>query len=506
MSVQGQKINGFSRYALDKTLRHSPMTSRISIGIFLFALAIRGALLAINETFIGLDPYWSYQARAGLFLVLSDFGTIPLDEAFETLRHMTVDAAVQAWPVMDRGIVYLHLLLKSVFGTTSYMSLQGLSLVVDALLVFPVMSIAYALSQNKKIAYSAGFLYGIFLPQVWIAIQPDYNAWLTTGYILTTWLYLNIITLTQGGHRWRSLLVYSAALFVVMLIVNQIRSTIIFLPIGMAAWWWATTLLTTRSLAFPRRNWPPALALLGVGILVIGVSGALNKSARDDASPVRSTLGHAFWTGVGQFDNPYGLRDADGSPMVFYQRETGITETDTTTGGVAYNAWLTQRAGKFIKEHPVLYASMVARRALWILFPNMPFTAVADKAAYDRSPIELTRIKNRIELQKKHGRLSPTTIRNLIPEDPTYVIGLFFRLALIMLLPLGCVSFFIFSTSRALGLAAIIPLAYHVITLSPIYVTPIILIPAYAAIIPIIVIGWWLAIQKLSNALRPAHD
>ncbi|HER26825.1 MAG TPA: hypothetical protein ENI69_06925 [Rhodospirillales bacterium] len=406
---------------------------------------------------------------------------------------------------MDRGLVYVHMLLKFVFGTTSYELLQAFQIFIDALLVFPLMSIAYSLSQNHKIAWSVGLLYGAFLPQAWLAVQPDYNVWLTTGYILATWLYLKIIALAPGEHRWRSLVLYAAALFGVMFAVNQIRSTIILLPIGMAAWWWATTLLTTRSLVFPRRNWPSALALLGVGVLVIGISGALNKTVRSYASPVRSTFGHAFWTGVGQFKNPYGLRDDDGSVVEFYKNETGIEETDSTTGGVAYNAWLRQRAVQFIKKYPVLYASMVARRAAAIIFPNMPFTVVADKPAYDRTPIELARTKHRIELQQRYGKLSPTTISRLISEDPFYVVGLFGRLALMLLLPLGGVLFFVFSQYRALGLLTIVPLAYHVITLSPVYATPIILIPGYAAILPVVGIGWWLALQKSFTILRNVH-
>ena len=158
-------------------------TYRIPIGIFLFVLAVRAGLLMFNLSFLELDPFWSWQARVGLILVLSDFGATPLGDGFEAAHKMTVDGALQGWPVMDRGLVYVHLLLKSIFGATSYELLQILHIFIDALLVFPLMSITYTLSQNKKAAYLVGILYGLFLPQAWLAVQPDYNFWLTAGYV-----------------------------------------------------------------------------------------------------------------------------------------------------------------------------------------------------------------------------------------------------------------------------------------------------------------------------------
>ncbi len=482
------------------------MTIRFPMAIFVVALAARAALFAFNELYFSFDPYWSWQARASLILVLSDFGAISLGHDFEILRQMSAATALNAWPVMDRGLAYIHMLLAALFGSTSYQALQIFQIAIDALLVFPVMSITYSLSRSLKTACWIGVLYGVFLPQAWLAAQPGYNVWLTTGYILATWSYLKITGLAAGDQRGRSLALYGAALLAVMMIVVQIRSTIIFLPLGMAAWWWATTLLTSRSLSFPRRNWPPALVLVGVGMLVIGINGALNKVARDDASPVRSTLGHAFWTGVGQYENPLGIQDNDGSVARFYMAGSGVTEVDSTTGGVDYNSWLTRRAVRFVKENPALYASMVARRALAIVLPNMPFTLVTDKPAYDATAMELTRTRDRIALQRQYGKLSPTTLGRLVADDPFYVVGLFARLALMALLPLGLVLFFIFSERRALGLLAMVPLAYHVITLSPIYVTPIILIPAYTAVLPVVGVGWALALSKLLGRKGQAVD
>ena len=478
------------------------MTKRNIFGIFLLALIFRTTLFGYNHLFLDLEPFWSWQARVGLILALSDFGEVPLTAAFETSYKMSVEGAMRGWPVMDRGIVYVHLLLKALFGTTSYAILQSTHIIFDALLVFPIMSIAYYLSDSKKIMYSIGLLYSAFLPQLWLSIQPDYNAWLTTGYIVATWLYLKIVTFEFGKHHRGMLILYAVSLLVVVVCVNQIRSTIILLPIGMAAWFWVMTLLTTRPLVFPRYNWLPALSLICVGILVLGISGTLNNMARENFSPVRSTFGHAFWTGVGQYRNPYGLADSDGSVAEFYKKETGLVEVDGTTGGVEYNAWLTERGGQFIKENPVLYGSMVVRRALGIIFPNMPFTVIADKPSYDRTPIEIDRTESRIKLQQKYGKLSATTILTLALLDPFYIVGLFCRMLLMVLLPLGCILFVILSDRRSLGLLALMPLAYHTITLSPIYVTPIILIPAYAAVLPVVVIGWCLAVQHGLGALR----
>jgi hypothetical protein len=179
---------------------------------------------------------------------------------------------------------------------------------------------------------------------------------------------------------------------------------------------------------------------------------------------------------------------------------------DGTTGGGEYNTWLSHRAVQFISENPLLYASMVIRRALGIVFPNMPVTVVADKPAYDMTTIELARTASRIKLQKQYGKISPTTIRILVSEDPFYIVGLFGRLLLMVLLPLGVILFLIFSKRRALGLHTLVPLVYHIITLSPIYATPIILIPPYAAILPVVCIGWWLACHKAYGLFSNARS
>ena len=468
---------------------------RYLLFIFVLAVTARTAFLFFNEAYLDFEPFWSAQARYAIVLALSNLGDTALNPAVETYFDATVADALKTWPLMDRGIVFIHLVIEWFFGATSYLALQTLQLIIDALMVFPIMGLA-ARAGGRSAATAAGIFYAVFVPQIWVASMPDYNVWLTFGFICLTWLFVKFVEDDVRTLPITNYLLFGFVIFIVATGVNQIRSIIVLFPIAMAGWYGLSEVITRRSFRFPAVSWARIATLLVAGIMVIVTGGAINKAVRGEASPVRSTFGHSFWAGVGQFENPYGVIEDDGSIAQFFFRETGIKDTGDT-GGVEYNAWLTKRGIQFIEEYPGLYASMVARRALRIIIPNMPFTMVADKPAYDRLPIEKQRVRERQELQGKFGKVSPTTISRLWASDPEYVVGLFIRIFLMVFLPQGLFAYFVFAKDRRLGMWLALPLAYTVITLSPFFTQPVILVMVYAAVIPAVMAGWVLVFQRL---------
>jgi hypothetical protein len=468
------------------------------LGIFTLAVIMRVASLVFNEAYFEFDPHWYAQSRNAIILGLSNIGRTPLPSNIEAYYGTTVETAKIAWPLMDRGLVFVYLFLKSVFGQTSYLALQITQLLIDAFLVFIVAAIGNRLGGNKA-ALGAGLAYAVFLPQIWISTMPEYNAWLTFTYILLTWLMIVFVEAFQCK-KYRHISLIALGIAIVGFIGGQMRSIAILAPLGLAGWYWFWSCLQNRTLRVSTTNVKATGILLVVGICAILGSSAANKAVRGDVSPVRSTFGHSFWAGIGQFDNPFGVQDLDGSILKFYTRETGIESS--SDGAVEYNSWLTNRGIEFVKDQPFLYLSMIARRALMILSPNMPFTIVADMPAYSLQEVEITRVKNRKALQALHGRVSPTTIFNLVNSDPAYVVGLLFRLLIALGAPIGVIGYLVLSKDRALGVLALFPLGYVLITLAPFYITPVVLVPTHTAILPVIVAGWILIFEQSNNQIN----
>ena len=479
------------------------ITQNQMLSIFLLALVMRAASLVFNEVYLGFEPIWFSQSRSAIILALSELGRAALPSDVETYYGTSVEQAKLAWPFMDRGLVYVHLILKWVFGQTSYLKLQILQLIIDAFMVFPIAAIGRRLGEDK-VVLSSGIFYAIFIPQIWIATMPEYNVWLTYTFIMLTWLMFVLLETCHQKALGQAVMA-AISIMVVGFVGAQMRSIAVLAPLGLAGWYWFSQCIQHRTIRIPSSHFKITLAIIFIGIGLVVGSSLVNGLVRGETSPVRSTFGHSFWAGIGQFDNSVGVRDSDSSVAQFYTQETGISDTGNT-GGVEYNTWLTNKALEFIKNNPTLYFSMVVRRGLMILFPNMPFTIAADTPAYSLQEIEIERVKNRKALQAQHGRLSPALIFELVKSDPAYVIGLLFRVFLLLAFPLGVFGFLVLSPNRIAGMLALFPLAYVLITLAPFYMTPIVLVPAHAAVIPVIVAGWLLVFEKFNTQIKKLRE
>ena len=469
--------------------------------VFLFAIAVRAVYLFYNIVILDLPPFWPHPARVALTMVASNFGAIDLGEAWSRHFGMDIVEAAYTWQFVERGVAFPFMLIKAVFGTVEYLHVQILQLVIDALMVFPVAAVAFLIGGTRATVW-AGITYALFLPQIQLAATPSYDTWLNFGYILSGWLMARFALIPTGGALpWARIAAIGFAIFVVLFVTNQFRSVIALFGVALALWYLMVEVFGTSSLRLNKAIWAKMIVLGAVGILVVVASVSVNVSVRDESSPFRSSLAHSFWAGVGQYENPYGIVEHDGSITAFYNRETGNNVTDGHS--LEYNSWLTKRAIEFVKEYPVLYASMAARRALLILVPNFPLMSpVADYASFVRQPDELARIAQRNVIKGEHGRVSPTALRMLWQVDPDFVISLGVRFILLIAMPFGLIAGMVLSNDRRLAVLSAVPLAYTAISFAPFYVTGPLVVSGYVAIIPLVAAGWYLSWQRIRDMIK----
>lgn len=475
------------------------VATRTIFWVVVLALLFRIFILALNG-YWDHPPYWGVMARKALAIAMSDFGAIPLSSDFQNLYHATAADALRSWQLNDRGLTLLYVAINKIIGHVSYLHVKFFHLVLDALMVIPVMWISNRIAGLRG-AVVSGVAYALFLPQAQMAVSPDYNSWLGGIMITMTWLAI----ILADVKRRSTFFTLIGLLIVVNFIGNEFRSIVALFAFGAAGWLWLVEVGACRSLLLPLARWKPIMAMAFVGIAVLMLAASLNHFTRGEFSPVRSSFGHAFFTGVGQYENPIGMRDSDAAPADWYTRETRKSDTNSTLDPV-YNKWLKERAKEFVLEYPMLYSSMVAKRALRILFPNMAFTFVTDLPSYIQLPHQLELVEMRKSLIANHGWLSMITFVQLIKQDPVYIIGLACRVLLLVVLPIGIVSAVWLARSRAAAIFATLPLAYGILTLSFVYVTPPVVTGLHSAVLAVSASGLYLLTRRIREWVGDPHS
>jgi hypothetical protein len=466
-----------------------PVATKTILWIIFLALTFRIGILLLNG-YWDHSPHWGFLPRTGLAVAWSDFGTIPLPDGFEALFKVSLADAMRSWQLNDRGLTFLFVFMHKIFGQVTYLHIQIIHLFLDALMVLPVMGLVNRIAGLRG-AVVAGVAYALFLPQAQMAVSPDYNSWLGGLLVVMTWIAAQLIE-TRQISRFVLLILLMIAINV---IGNEFRSIVALFAFGAAGWLWLVSIGVHRTLLLPVARWQSISGLLLVGVTVLLLSASTNYYVRGEFSPVRSSFGHAFFTGVGQFKNPIGMRDSDAAPAQWYTRETGISDTNSTLDP-AYNTWLNEKAKAFVTKYPVLYGSMVMRRAGRILFPNMAFTLVTDLPSYTLLPDQKKLVELRKALVAQNGWASMTTLLELGKVDPAYLFGLGWRILLMIILPLGLGSAIWLAKSRAAGVFATLPLVYGILTLSFVYVTPPVVTGIQAAILTVSASGLYLLYRR----------
>lgn len=450
--------------------------------VLLAAILARCGYLGYNLA-LDLPPVWKYDARVALAAGNALAGAI--GEGAASAERMSV--LIRDWMALDRGTGYLHALFAMLFGRSEYLHLQLANLVVDVLMVPAVMAQAKRMG-GRRTARTAGLIYALYLPQIYLVAQPSYDCWLTFGFILTTGLFLDLWErLREGGPLPLGRLLL---LTLTLAAANQFRSVIVVYGLAMAGWvWLVETVARPAGILSPARL-RMAGAFAAAAALGIGLSMAGNWIVRGEGSAVRSTFGHSFWAGVGQFENPYGVISDDGSVVAFYSRETGIADTENTMGR-AYNDWLKSKAAEFIRTHPGLYLSQVARRALMVVFIDDGMYWVADQPSLheNHAAQEQDRRDRRLAILARDGH-TPLALIHLAAADPEYALRLVLRLLVTASFPLGVALALVRLPDRRRTALACLPLAYGLVTIAPFYGPLLVDTSYYGALIPVLAAGW----------------
>lgn len=364
------------------------------------------------------------------------------------------EAALNLFRLDDRGLTFFHLFVSFLFGKSSLHFLSVINILLDSTFVFFVIFL-FRKIWMEKYAYFAGFFYATFLPQIFISIHPLWYTFLNLGNFsilsLAIWIY------TKENPKFRHFFLCAFAVFLVTFFTSQFRSTIIFFPLFLAV---LSILLKGKKLVI----FTPLF--LG-GILAILGSAQLNYYYVGKFSPTRSNTGHAFWVGVGEFENPLGIIESDDSVIQFYQKQTGKTLNYSSNDSfLEYENWLKIEAKEFVINHPILYLSMTLRRALKIIFPNFRLQRVADEEAY-MNYVQKADAAKRMEITKTGKLFSLSGIVLLWKNFPEFFIELLVRAFYFFSLPFGLLLGFIYSRNNPLLLLSISGFLYGILTISP---------------------------------------
>jgi len=452
--------------------------------ILLLALAVRGFVLAYNVQVNG-DSVWTWQARAALHgakLLTGDARPTPAID----------DVAADFMFVYGvGGQTYLHLAWMACCGTSSYLHMQVLQLSVDTLLTLPIILIGWVLG-GRKVGLLAGLGYAVFWPQVWLAVVPAYDFWASAGFIAATAQFLWGMRCQED--RQRAWLVWFCCGALTAALAACIRPTVLLYPAAWVGLW----CLVARCTWLARCGGVAAVACgLFLGHLPVLVHGyyVFGAGVRPPGNAI-----HQFWCGVGQYPNPYGVADHDGSVCQFYERLTGRKGPDYQFSD-DYVAVLKREATTYLQTYPGHYVSCVARRGALLVSGIGLRQARLDADVWRAQGDIVARREERGELVRQYG-----TVRGLLWYALRHP-DMYASYPLLLLPCLGVCAAFVWQR-RALVWLASMPLLYSVALFAPYYYCERCVISAYAAVVPVWVLGLvvlWEQARRLCQWLAGRH-
>ena len=263
-------------------------------------------------------------------------------------------------PPQDEHLVPLYndeggygLLLSAIWkilGSQRWWPIRLIQILIDTLMCWLIFRIGQ-MAFGERVGVLAALLYAFFIPAVEMAVRPHRDIWVNFLYITSVYVFL------VSGQREKPFLLYF----------------LLGLFAGVIAWMRSTVVpfvLFTTLLLFLLYHWKVAaklsLAILTGFLLVFSTLIVRNYLAFDTLMVTRGAFWHSFWGGMGQMENPYGLREDDTQIAMLAKKLDPTVEFETDR----YEQVLKQEALKFVSEHPLWYAGSVLKRGLMIVFPK----------------------------------------------------------------------------------------------------------------------------------------
>lgn len=251
----------------------------------------------------------------------------------------------------EPGYGLLMAAVWKVTGLHQWWPIRVLQVLVDLVMCWLVFQIGRKMF-DERAGLVASLIYACFIPGIELVVRPHRDIWVTFLFIFTVY---QLIVLRDSKKPWLQILSIGIATGV----VAWMRSTVLLYVILMAP-----LLFVVRP---GREAFRFSAILIAAFALTFSPLIIRNYLVFDKFMATRGVFWHSFWAGVGQMPNPYNLQDDDETIVRFAQ------SLDSTAGRqtIAYEQVLRAEAFKFVREHPVWYATSIVRRAIVFVAPKI---------------------------------------------------------------------------------------------------------------------------------------
>ncbi len=350
--------------------------------------------------------------------------------------------------------------LWKIFGQR-WISIRLLQILIDTGMIFLMFTMGMCVWNRTTGLFAAG-LYAVLIPQIELAVRPHRDAWVTFAFIVSTFFLLQ---LTLSRQKRKEVLIAVGIAFVVAL-TAWLRSTILVYVVVLA--------LTMFFLKSFRRATMLSAIVITVFVALLSPLLVRNCTAFGKFMVTRGAVWHSFWAGVGQFRNPYGMKESDEFIVKYFQQRYPSAHYGTPE----YEDVLKDKALKLLSEHPWWYASTVFRRAAVIISPKI----------------------GRETFFEDSSRPTNTGILNV--GLSRWILLLIDGLMVATLLT----GFWLCRKKWRLALLVALPLVYTLLTLSPFYVVGRNIMNIYFVTLIFAAVSFDFLIQKVETRFRVAQS
>jgi 4-amino-4-deoxy-L-arabinose transferase-like glycosyltransferase len=204
---------------------------------------------------------------------------------------------------------------------------------------------------NRKIGLIAAFLYAVYLPIAYV------STWVLQDALVPFFTLLTLVLFVMGVKRKRIKYYIFAAL--VTGIGCYFQTSTIFL---LAAFIVGLFIYNLGKSSF-RQNILNVLKVAGISVvvfvLILSPWVARNYSVTGSIMLMRTTFWQGIWEGFGEYDNPVGAVLDD---EITYEQVVKEVGYNVPYGTLEYDAVLRDKSINAIKEHPLWWLSVLARR------------------------------------------------------------------------------------------------------------------------------------------------
>ena len=236
-------------------------------------------------------------------------------------------------------------------GSYRWWPVRVLQILIDLVMCWLVYQVGRKIF-HERAGVLASVMYACFIPGIELVVRPHRDIWVTFLFIFTVY---QLIALRDSRKAWLQILSIGIATG----IVAWMRSTVLLYVIPMVP-----LLFVIR----PKRDaFRFSAILIAAFALTFSPLIIRNYVVFDKFMATRGVFWHSFWAGVGQMPNPYTLQDDDETIVRFAQSLDSTAERQT----IAYEQVLKAEAYKFVREHPLWYATSIVRRAIVFVAPKI---------------------------------------------------------------------------------------------------------------------------------------